>query len=140
MGDNTKTPDATPRRAKDWSAQFAGRVIWWVIPALIGVAASSFTRSPEQTGFVFAGVFAWAGTGCVLNAWRCGRLHCFFSGPALWVGAIGAALVGFNVLPAAHDLNYVVLGTVALVVASRLPEAIWGKYTRSDHRGSFAAR
>lgn len=129
----------TPR-AGDWTAQFLGRMIWWVIPALIAVLASSFNFSTERTGFIFAGVFFWAGTGCLLNARRCGRLHCFFSGPALWIGAIAAMLVGLRIFSGAHALNDVVFGTVSLVLASRVPEVIWGKYIRGARSAPVAGR
>ena len=66
--------------------------------------------------------------GCLLNARRCSRLHCFFSGPVLWLGAIAAALVGAGVIPGAQALNGVVLATAILFVLSYVPEAIWGKY------------
>lgn len=124
-------PEAAARRARDWTAHFAGRLTWWIIPALILASGSLFKLSLAQMGFILAGTFAWMGTGCVLNARRCGRLHCYFSGPALWLGAIGGLLIGLRILSGSHDLNYVIFGAVALFVASYLPEAIWGKYVRS---------
>lgn len=126
-----QNPETAARRATDLTAHFASRLIWWIIPALILASASLFKHSLSQMGFVLAGAFAWMGTGCVLNARRCGRLHCYFSGPALWLGAIGGLLIGLRILSGSHDLNYVIFGAAALFVASYLPEAIWGKYVRS---------
>lgn len=129
MRERVQSPASAAFRASDWTAQRAGRLIWWIIPTLVGIAASSFRLSLVSIAFVWAGAFAWMGTGCALNALRCGRMHCFFSGPALWLGAIGAALIGSRVI--AGDLNYVLWGTVALVAASYLPEVVWGKYART---------
>lgn len=134
-GTEMHNPESDAGRARDWTAQFASRLIWWVLPALLIVAASSFRLSLMHTGFVFAGGFAWMGTGCALNAWRCGRLHCYFTGPVLWLGATGTMLAGFRVLSGAHDLNYSIYGTIALVVVSYIPEVLWGKYARIGLRG-----
>jgi hypothetical protein len=62
------------------------------------------------------------GTGCVLNALRYARLHCYISGPVLWLGAIAASLVGIGIVSAPHALEDVVNATVILVVVSWLPE------------------
>lgn len=122
--------DSVACRSKDWSRQYTGLLLWWGLPLLMGISAGFFRLSLQGTALVWAAAFAWMGTGCVLNARRCGRLHCFFSGPALWLGAIGALLVGFEVLSSAHALQYVIWGTAGLVALSYLPEAIWGKYAR----------
>lgn len=135
-----QSQEADTRRARDWTAQFPGRLIWWIIPALVIVIASLFRLSIAHMAFICAGAFAWAGAGCVRNAWRCGRLHCFFSGPALWLGALGAVLTGIRVLSGAHDLNYVVDGTAAFVLLSFIPEVLWGKYVRPAQRDSAAGQ
>lgn len=98
-------PKSSDRGTRDWTSQFVGRFIWSIIPVLIIVAASSFKPSLVPMGFVFAGAFAWMGTGCLLNALRCGRRHCFFTGPALWLGVIGAAQIGLRVIPGIHALT-----------------------------------
>ncbi|MGH8319846.1 MAG: hypothetical protein ACREUL_18060 [Steroidobacteraceae bacterium] len=90
---------------------------------------SSLPRTLACAGtFLCAGVFAWMGTGCALNARRCARLHCFISGPVLWLGAVAAALVGFRIVSAPHALEDVVNATVVLAVLSWLPEWFWGRY------------
>lgn len=117
--------------ASDWTRQPLGALSWWGLPILIGVGANFFTLTRPETAGLWAGLFAWMGAGCILNAWRCGRRHCFISGPALWVGAVGAALVGLKRLSGPHVLEEVVWATVVLVVVSFVPEAVWGKYTHS---------
>ena len=122
--------DSVARRSKAWSRQYTGLLLWWGLPLLMGISAGFFRLSLHGTALVWAGAFAWMGTGCVLNALRCSRLHCFFSGPVLWLGALGALLVGLRVLSSAHALQYVLWGTAVLFALSYVPETIWGKYGR----------
>lgn len=114
--------------SRDWSRHTVSRIFWWGLPVAIAISTDFMKLTPATTAFVFAGVFAWAGTGCVLNAWRCSRLHCFFMGPVLWLGAIAAGLVGAGLIPGAHALDNVVLITAVLAALSCMSEAIWGKY------------
>jgi len=45
--------------------------------------------------WMMIGSYAWMGVGCVINAARCGRLHCYLTGPVFLIGALAIALVGF---------------------------------------------
>lgn len=123
----TELPVANP--SKDWFRRRSAFVAWWGLPILIGVYSNSLELSLMQAALLWAALFAWMGTGCVLNALRCARLHCFFSGPVLWLGAAAAGLVGFGVISGAHVLNDVIDVTIVLVVLSYVPEWIRGKYT-----------
>ena len=70
------------------------------------------------------------GTACVQNARRCGRLHCYFTGPFFLLAAVvliayGIGLVG--VVPGGWDglgIGIVVIATLLNVVPARL----WGQY------------
>jgi hypothetical protein len=119
---------STGHESKDWFGQPLGAVLWWGLPIVIGIAAGPLQLPLADAAFIWAAAFAWMGTGCVLNARRCGRLHCFFSGPILWFGALAAALVGFRLLRGMHALNAVVWTTAVLALLSCVPELIWGKY------------
>jgi hypothetical protein len=118
----------TANESRDWTRKPLARVLWWGLPILVAASSNLPGLSLAQAAFLLAGAFAWAGTGCVLNARRCARLHCFISGPALWLGAIAAVLVGFGIVSAPHALDDVVNATVVLVVLSCLPEWFWGRY------------
>lgn len=123
--------DIDANASKDWVRQPIGVTFWWVLPILLGVAADMLRLSFATTAFVWAGACAWMGTGCVLNALRCGRLHCFISGPALWSGAVAAGLIGAGTILGPGALGYVLWGTAAVVGLSYVPEVIWGRYGRS---------
>jgi len=84
--------------------------------------------TPAWTALVWAVALAWMGTGCVLNALRCGRRHCLISGPVLWLGAIAAGLVALGILSNGNALGEVVNGTLAAAALSFVAEWFWGRY------------
>ena len=105
--------------------------IWWGLPILIGFGANFLRPSLEQEALLWSALFVWMATGCLLNARRCHRLHCYFSGPILLLGALTSAALGGGVLsfgPGA--LNYIVWMTTGLALLTFVPELIWGKYLR----------
>lgn len=126
----TLRSDSLTAREKDWTARCSGQLLWWGTPIVVGIAAGQLKLSLSDMGLVWAGALAWMGAGCVLNALRCGRLHCFLSGPALWCGAIAATLFTFKILSGVQVLNDILWATAAFVVVSYLPEAFFGKYVR----------
>lgn len=116
------------RASKDWLRRPSTFVVWWGLPIVIGVCSNFLGLSLGQAAFLWAGVFAWMGTGCILNALRCARLHCFIAGPVLWLGAIASGLVGLGVISGRNLLGDVVNATIVLVILSYLPEWLRGKY------------
>jgi len=81
------------------------------------------------------------GIGCVANAVRCGRVHCYVTGPFFLVMAAVALLYGFGAF-ALGKQGWNLLGAVALVgalVLIYLPERLFGTY-RSQQRGSSTFR
>ena len=70
------------------------------------------------------------GTGCSINAARCGRIHCYLTGPFFLVKAEVALLYGVGVLPiGGHGWNVIGLTIlVGAIVLCCLPEIIFGKY------------
>jgi hypothetical protein len=129
MGERKMSEVPVANASKDWVRRPSAFAVWWGLPIVIGVSSSLIGLSLVQAAFLWAALFAWMGTGCVLNALRCARLRCYFSGPVLWLGAVAAVLVGFGVISGAHVLNDVINVTVVLVVLSYVPEWIRGKYT-----------
>jgi len=72
------------------------------------------------------------GIACVSNAARCGRVHCFFTGPLFLIAAVLSALQGWRLVDlgdrAWETIGY---GTFALAAALYfVTESAWGRYFR----------
>jgi hypothetical protein len=115
--------------ANDWVRRPGMGLVWWCVPLGVGLAANYFAPSPRAAAPIWLVSFFWMGTGCVLNARRCRRLHCYISAPAFFLGAAALALYSAGVaLPGPHSLNNIVGVTLAVVLLSFVLEMIWRKY------------
>jgi hypothetical protein len=113
----------------DWVRRPGMGLVWWCLPLAVGVAANLLALPAPATALVWMTLFIWMGTGCVLNARRCHRLHCYISGPAFFLGAAALALVAASAaLFGQHSLNNIVGITLTVVLLSFVPEMIWRKY------------
>lgn len=78
---------------------------------------------------IMSGALIWMGLACVLNAKRCRRRHCYYSGPIFIIGGIAVLLVGFEVVSLGRDGLILVVGaTLTLALLTYLSEPIFGKY------------
>lgn len=115
----------------DLTAQPLPFMFAWGLP-ILAIIAVNFARNLipfEATVLVLAAAFAWMGLACLLNARRCHRRHCYYSGPILLAGAIAIIMVGLKLVPPGPvSLNDVTLTTFGLVALTFVSELIWGKY------------
>ena len=127
----TEHPACAPvpsARSRDWLRQPVSIIFWWVLPLALGVS-TNFRHTPlARTAVIWAIALAWMGTGCALNAARCGRRHCFISAPVLWLGALATGLVALGVLSGENALGEAVNGSLVLAALSFLSERFWGRY------------
>jgi hypothetical protein len=101
----------------------------WGLPIAV-LAGGLFVDVPIRM-VVWIIALAWMGTACVVNARRCGRTHCRFTGPyylamiipvlALGTGLVSIGLYGWLALGA-----LIVFGSVAIWWAT---ERAWGKFS-----------
>lgn len=122
-------------KSGDWSRQPLALAFWWGAPLALAISTDFLSLSLSLTASIWAAAYAWMGTGCVLNALRCRRRHCFISGPVLWLGAIAVALAGAGVLSGRHALSNTINITAAMAALSFLPEWAWGKYRAASKGG-----
>ena len=105
--------------------------IVWGIPIAV-LFSTNFTQAylpPAVTLLTVAGALAWMGLSCVINAVRCGRLHCKFSGPIFLLGSGAILASGFGSLGSPGlFINEILWGTVILALSTYGLEWIWGPY------------
>jgi len=61
-------------------------VLVWRVPLLL-IIIGGFSGSGVRTALWTAALTV-MGSGCVLNAARCGRRHCYFTGPVFLLGRL----------------------------------------------------
>lgn len=119
---------AASARSRDWLRQPMSAILWWVLPISLGMSTNFRHMPAARAAVTWAIALAWMGTGCALNAARCGRRHCFICAPVLWLGAVATGLVALGVLSGGNALGAAVNGTLALAALSFLSEWFWGLY------------
>ena len=119
--------EATSRVAQDFINQRLGSFLLWGAPALVMVATALISIGDVPHGIIWAACLSVCGVGCVANALRCGRRHCFVTGPFFLVMAMASLLVGFGVL----SLAWGWLGLTTMlgaVLLTYVPDRYFGKY------------
>jgi len=123
--------ESKPHGRRDWVGNVSSYTLAWGLPSAALVAAV-FMASSTRT-FVWAGALAWMGLACVANALRCGRLHCYLTGPFFLFMAVASLLHGLGILWLGPR-GWLWLGLVVVVGGFGLlwyvPERHWGKYAR----------
>lgn len=112
----------------------AGGFFVWCLPAAILVATSVWSIPYRKV--IWPVVLTEMGVACLVNARRCGRVHCYWTGPFFLGLASVSALYGFGVLDLGRrgwqDLTAVLL--VGSILFGCVPEWIWGRYRRQSQR------
>jgi uncharacterized sodium:solute symporter family permease YidK len=106
----------------------------FVLPILALVVVGFFNVDSRVQAVVWASALAVMGSACAVNAFRCGRLHCYFTAPFLFIMAVAALLLGFGPLGRSYAA-WNVLGIVLFFGALTLiwlPERLFGKYRRRE--------
>ncbi len=105
-------------------------VLVWLLPIGALFLSGFFPLSTPPRAAIWTVANATMGLACVINAMRCGRLHCYFTGPLFILLALAAALIGVGVLPAGKE-TWNTLGTIfsiGTIVLYFVPEALFGRY------------
>jgi hypothetical protein len=110
---------------QDLARRRIGLLLWgapWAV-VVFGACAGDLTRA-----FLWAPSFTVMGIACVLNARRCGRLHCYVTGPLFLLAAVATALVAFDVVRVAPW--WIMWGAVTGTLLAHLPEWVRGRYVQ----------
>ena len=95
----------------------------WAAMQLVG----NLSHSTLAVASTWVAGFTVMGTACMVNALRCGRVHCWFTGPWFLLAAAVTVLRYLEVVEIAWStiLNAGPLGALLLFFVS---EKIWGRY------------
>ena len=121
----------SPAAERDlWCKGLSGFLLWcvpWLV-FVLGCSAPSGLRTALWTTS-----FAVMGAACLLNAARCGRVHCRFTGPFFILAAVASFAYGFGLLPlGSSGWKWIGAGTIIGALAlTCIPELFLGRYRRA---------
>jgi apolipoprotein N-acyltransferase len=126
----TVDPQATNPRDILASPWLAGAV--YCLPSAAIVASGALAMASPLRGVLWAACLAVMAAGCLANALRCGRTHCYFTGPFLIVMALTSLAYGFGVLALGpggwNEVSAATLG--GAILFTFVPELVLGRYRR----------
>ena len=114
---------------KDWAGSFQAYAAVWGVPLLV-IIAGAFVDVHIRTA-IWTVALIWMGAACLLNARRCGRTHCRFTGPFYLILIVPVLLLGFGLLPLG-PYAWWILGAGILFGGKIIwwaTEAAWGKFS-----------
>ncbi|HKV25791.1 MAG TPA: hypothetical protein VJN93_14450 [Candidatus Acidoferrum sp.] len=107
--------------------------LFFCVPAIAIIVTAQHTFSSGLRAIVWTIALILLGSACLVNARRCGRTHCFLTGPFFLLMAAVTALFGFGLLRLGAN-GWGLLGQILLLGAILLccvPELLLGKYRPS---------
>jgi hypothetical protein len=113
--------------SRDWLASTSSNLLaWWTPHAalLIGL----FVPVPVRV-VVWTVALLWMGTACILNARRCGRTHCRYTGPfylAMIVPVLAFGVISSNIYEWSTMAAIIIGGSKLIWWAT---ERAWGKFS-----------
>ncbi len=122
--------DVQVAKAGDLTDGALSSFLFWKLPAVLVVGVALLDVGSVGQALVWVPSLAIFGAGCVANALRCRRVHCYFTGPFFLLMAAVSLLHGVGVLSLGEEawtwIELVTLiGAITLVF---LPELVWGRY------------
>ena len=106
-------------------------VLYW-LPAIAIVVAGAPAISNGWRTVVWVVALAIMGAACIVNALRCGRVHCYITGPFFLLMALAALLYGLGILHfGSNGWNLLgLIGLIGTIAFWYLPEMFLGKYRK----------
>ncbi len=111
--------------ANDLVGQKTG-ILLWCLPTVALVLGLGWTMLRP---WLWIPALLVMGIGCLVNASRCGRLHCYFTWPLFVPAAIYVALAAANVVPMHPGPFLLTLCAIAMLAC--LAEVPFGRYRKS---------
>lgn len=115
--------------ARDWAGSARSYGLAWGLP-LAAIAAGFLVDVPARTA-IWVIALAWMGTACIVNARRCGRTHCRYTGPYYLAMIFPVLVLGFGIV-AANIYGWLALAAL-IVLGSKIvwwaSERAFGKFS-----------
>jgi hypothetical protein len=113
----------------DWlRSPHTSLLAWWIPQAAIFVGL--FAPVNVRTA-IWIIALSWMGTACILNAKRCGRTHCHYTGPYYLAMIVPVVVLGSGFV-SAGIYAWLVLAGVILLGSKPIwwaTERAWGKFS-----------
>ncbi len=126
--------NATTCKSRDiLSSRWRVFILYW-LPAIAIVVAGVPAISSGWRTVVWTVALATMGVACIVNALRCGRVHCYLTGPFFLLMALIALSYGLGILHLGGN-GWNLLGLMTLIGAIALwclPEMLLGKYRKRN--------
>ena len=108
-------------------------LLYW-LPAIAIVVAGAPAISNGWRTIVWTVALATMAVACIVNALRCGRVHCYVTGPFFLLMALVALSYGLGILHlGANGWNLLgLIGLVGTLALWYLPEMFFGKYRQRN--------
>ena len=117
------------RGSRDWLRSPRTNLLAWWIPQA-AIVAALFAPVPART-VIWIGALTWMGTACILNARRCGRTHCRYTGPYYLAMTVPVVVLGTGFV-SVGAYAWVALAAVILLGSKLIwwaTERAWGKFS-----------
>src|SRR5215472_12318054 len=125
--------DATTCESRDiLSSRWLVFTLYW-LPAIAILAVGPLAISNGWRAVVWTVALATMGMACIVNALRCGRVHCYVTGPFFFLMALVALSYGLGILHLGRN-GWNLLGLIALIGASpcgTCPRCFWEDIERA---------
>jgi hypothetical protein len=117
------------QNSHDWLRSPRTNLLAWWIPQTT-LLAGLFTPVPVRTA-IWIIALMWMGTACILNAKRCGRTHCRYTGP-YYLAMIAPVLVLGSGMLSIATYSWLVLACIVLLGGKLIwwgTERAWRKFS-----------
>jgi hypothetical protein len=121
--------NAIAKSAGDWVGNTRIHLFAWSAPK-IAIFAALIAPVPVRA-VIWIAALVWMGTACILNARRCGRTHCRYTGP-YYLAMVLPVLVPALGVVSVDVYGWLALGALILVgswIIWSATERAWGRYS-----------
>jgi hypothetical protein len=122
--------DRATCKSRDILSRPLGAFLVFCLPAAAMIAAGGSWFTDGWRTIIWTVALGAMGIGCVVNAVRCKRVHCYLTGPFFLLMALVTVLYGLGVVPLGQHAWSVIGATVLIgaIVLCCLPETLYGRY------------